>query len=203
MTTRNSRLNQWNPWKLTTIGMAVVLATALITGIVVANISGRTEPQAEAPQAAVPPTPADQLAAPPPPPAEQGVPPPAAQQGAPPPPAQVAAPPPPPAAPERHAAARPSSADIEACNRYASSVAGNKTTEAVTNGLIGGALGAALGAASGAIAGGGSGAGKGAGIGGLVGAAAGTIYGLNKANQGDAHAEAAYRACMRRRGYTG
>jgi hypothetical protein len=185
MSTRKSRLQQRNPWKLAMIGMTAVLAAVLVAGVVVASISGHNEPQAQAPQSAVPPTPADQLAAPPPP-----------QAAAP-------APPPPAAAPERQAAVRPSDADIEACNRYASSVAGDKTTETVTNGLIGGALGAALGAASGAIAGGGSGAGKGAGIGGLVGAAAGTVYGLNKANQSDSRAAAAYRACMRRRGYTG
>lgn len=29
-----------NPWKLTTIGMALVIATALATGLVVANWSG-------------------------------------------------------------------------------------------------------------------------------------------------------------------
>jgi hypothetical protein len=150
-------------------------------------ISGHKEPQAEVPQSAVPPTPAGQLTAPPPPPAAQFV---------------APAPPPPPAAPERHAAVRPSAADIEACNRYASSVSREKTTQTLTDALVGGALGAGLGAASGAIAGGGSGAGKGAGIGGLVGAAAGTVYGLNKANRSDSDAAAAYRACMRRQGYT-
>lgn len=52
-----------NPWKLTAIGMAVVMATALVTGLVVANWSGgdRTaqeqkapEPKAQAPRAAAP-----------------------------------------------------------------------------------------------------------------------------------------------------
>ena len=28
---------KWNPWKLTAIGMALVIATALVTGLVVAN----------------------------------------------------------------------------------------------------------------------------------------------------------------------
>jgi hypothetical protein len=28
---------RWNPWKMTTIGMALVIATALVTGLVVAN----------------------------------------------------------------------------------------------------------------------------------------------------------------------
>ena len=32
---------KWNPWKVTAIGMAVVFATALITGLVVANWSGQ------------------------------------------------------------------------------------------------------------------------------------------------------------------
>lgn len=39
--------NTWNPWKLTTIGMALVLSTALVTGLVVANWSG-TEPSQKA-----------------------------------------------------------------------------------------------------------------------------------------------------------
>jgi hypothetical protein len=35
-------LESWkNPWKLTAIGMALVIATALLTGLVVANWSGR------------------------------------------------------------------------------------------------------------------------------------------------------------------
>ena len=37
--------NGWNPWKLTTIGMALVLTTALVTGLVVANWSGTEPPQ--------------------------------------------------------------------------------------------------------------------------------------------------------------
>jgi len=47
----------WNPWKLTTIGMALVLATALVTGLVVANWSG-----SEPPQKAAAPAPAAQRA---------------------------------------------------------------------------------------------------------------------------------------------
>lgn len=149
---------EWNPWQLTTIGMAVAFATALATGVVVAHYVAAPKPEvvASAPSRPV---------------------------GA------------------QHAAARPGSADIEACNQYASSSARDKTTETLTDALIGGAVGAGVGAAGGAIAGGGSGAGKGAGIGGLVGATAGTLYGLNNANQNDQRAAAAYRACMRRRGY--
>lgn len=32
--------SSWNPWKLTTIGILLVMATALVTGLVVANWSG-------------------------------------------------------------------------------------------------------------------------------------------------------------------
>ena len=31
----------WNPWKLATIGLSVMVATALVTGLVVASWSGR------------------------------------------------------------------------------------------------------------------------------------------------------------------
>ncbi len=165
---------QFNPWKFATLGIGLVLATALITGVVVANYSAS-------------------------PPLEQPAQPPVNRQP-PPAPARVANAGPP-APPIRQARAEPSSADIDACNRYASSTAEGKTKETLTDALIGGALGAGLGAAGGAIAGGGSGAGKGAGIGALVGAAGGTVYGLNESNQRDARAAQAYRACMKHRGY--
>ncbi len=182
----------WNPWKYATLGILIVLATALITGVVVANYVGNHNAATDLnppPQAADAP-PGQRLAAP-----------------------TTAAPPPPPRAnwapgaprssawgATRYASARPSKSDIERCNRYASE-ARNHTGQTLTDTLFGGALGAGLGAASGAIAGGGGGAGKGAGIGGLVGAAAGTLYGLNQANQEDKRSVAAYRACMRRHGY--
>jgi hypothetical protein len=102
-----------------------------------------------------------------------------------------------------HAPTRPSASDIEACNQYARSSTGDKTSEVVKDALIGGALGAGVGAAGGAIAEGGKGAGKGAAIGGIVGAAAGTLYGLNETRQNDARYVSAYRACMRSKGYTG
>src|SRR5438132_6247224 len=62
---RGHDMNSWNPWKLTTIGLLLVIATALITGLVVANRTGssdsdksaKTEP-APAPVAAVQPAPA-------------------------------------------------------------------------------------------------------------------------------------------------
>lgn len=31
----------WNPWKLATIGLSVMVATALVTGLVVASLGGR------------------------------------------------------------------------------------------------------------------------------------------------------------------
>ncbi len=99
--------------------------------------------------------------------------------------------------------ARPSASDIAACNQYASSMAGDKTTETLKDALVGGVIGAGVGAAGGAIAGGGKGAGKGAGIGGLVGATAGTLYGLSDTRQTDARYVGAYRGCMRSRGYSG
>src|SRR3954471_9678001 len=38
----------WNPWKLTAIGMAVVVVTALVTGLVVANWTGAERDRAAA-----------------------------------------------------------------------------------------------------------------------------------------------------------
>ena len=32
--------NGWNPWKITAIGLSVVVVTALVTGLVVANWTG-------------------------------------------------------------------------------------------------------------------------------------------------------------------
>lgn len=47
----------WNPWKAATIGIAVVMATALITGLVVANWNsrGRPKPAAAVSRGAIPP----------------------------------------------------------------------------------------------------------------------------------------------------
>jgi hypothetical protein len=42
--------NGWNPWKITAIGMSVVVATALVTGLVVANWTGTQRDRAEADQ---------------------------------------------------------------------------------------------------------------------------------------------------------
>jgi uncharacterized protein YcfJ len=98
------------------------------------------------------------------------------------------------------AAAEPSRAVVEDCNRYAAE-ATRDTQRLVKDGVVGGAIGAGLGAAGGAIADGGKGAGKGAGIGAIAGVAAGTLYGLNEENRRTDAARAAYQTCMARRGY--
>jgi hypothetical protein len=166
-----------NPWKVTAIGMAVVVVTALVTGLVVANWTGERADQ-KAPLA-------DQKAQ-----LQEQKPQQRAQQAA---PARVAA-----------ATATPTPNAVEACNKYAASEAGSKdkTMEVVKDGAIGAVVGAAVGAAGGAIAGGGKGAGKGAAIGGVVGAGGGTLYGLNENKKHDERYRAAYASCMRARGYT-
>jgi hypothetical protein len=174
-----------NPWKLTSIGLGLIIATAAVTGLVVANRTGNdsdkkavevsgnraTSRVAGSPAApAAPTTPTVPMA-----------------------PAAPAAP----AVPTRTA--------IEACNQHAATQAGqrNKTVDTVKDAGIGAVAGAVVGAAGGAIAGGGRGAGTGAAIGGLVGAGGGTLYGLNENKQHDEHYREAYAACMRSRGYTG
>jgi hypothetical protein len=188
-------MSNWNPWKMTAIGMALAIATSLITGLVVANWSKPSQPSdspSSQPSAAVPPP----VAAPPP------------ASGTAPSPAAVPA-----AAPHgrvRHIASNqaphaptPKAVDVDACNAYAKEQAGDKTVETVKDALVGAVAGAGVGAAGGAIAGGGKGAGKGAGIGGVVGAAAGTLYGLNEGRSHDARYVQAYRTCMKGHGYTG
>lgn len=151
----------WNPWKMTAIGMALVIITALVTGLVVANWPGKNGKE-EA----------------------QTV------------PARRAT-----AARVHRVVATPSAADIEACDRYARSVAGSRTSDVLSDALIGGAVGAGVGAAGGAIAGGGKNVGKGAAIGGLAGATAGTIHGLSKPSTSDPRYVEAYRSCLRGRGF--
>ena len=167
-----------NPWKLTTIGLAVVMVTALVTGLVVAYWSGN---QADRQVAAV---------------------------GTPPPPPPVAASPAPrpAAAPtSQRVATVPTRTSIDACHQYAAAQASqrDKTVELVKDGAIGAVGGAAVGAAGGAIAGGGSGAGKGAAIGGLLGAGVGSLYGLNETQKQDQRYRDAYAKCMHSHGYTG
>jgi hypothetical protein len=174
-------MSHGNSWKMTAIGMALVITTALVTGLVVANWSAPDRPSGAPP--------AVSLASPPSPSA------PAAGAGR----ASTGTP----ATGPASARPTPTAADVEACNTYARAQVGDKTVETVKDALIGAAAGAGVGAVGGAIAGGGKGAGKGAGIGGAVGAAAGTLYGLNEARSHDTRYVQAYRACMNGRGYTG
>jgi len=171
-------MSDWNPWKMTAIGMALVMVTALVTGLVVASWNSSDKPQ----------SPTTTTASQTPPPSASAAPPSSAARPAQSPPRRVAT---------------PTAADIETCNGYAKSQAGDKTVEVVKDALIGAAAGAGVGAAGGAIAGGGKGAGKGAGVGGVVGAAAGTLYGLNEGKSHDARYVQAYSACMKGRGYAG
>jgi hypothetical protein len=164
-----------NPWKLTAIGMAVVVVTALVTGLVVANWTGTERDRAALEK------PTTKVAEP------------AAPR-----PARVAATVP--ATPSTSAIeACNRYAAAEAGKQRDTQ---DKTVEVVKDGAIGAALGAAVGAAGGAIADGGKGAGKGAAIGGLVGAGAGTLYGLNENKKSDERYRTAYASCMRSRGYS-
>jgi hypothetical protein len=175
-------MNAWNPWKVTAIAMGLVMATALVTGLVVANWTGtdrdrKTEalkapaPAADTPTKAAlrPSTPARTVTAQAP-----GTP------------------------------AVPTQAAVAACNQWAAQQAGSrdKTVDTVKDAGIGALVGAAVGAAGGAIADGGKGAGKGAAIGGVLGAGGGTLYGLNENKKHDENYRAAYASCMRSRGYT-
>ncbi len=184
--------NAWNPWKMTAIGLALVIATALVSGLVVAYWTGR-EPQqkTEAPAEVSKPAPAPVAGTRPANRTEARVTTPVA-----PPPQMTGAQPVP---------AVPTQAAINACNQYAATHVGqrDKTVETVKDAAIGALLGAAVGAAGGAIADGGKGAGKGAAIGGVVGAGGGTLYGLNENKQADQRYRDAYATCMRSRGYSG
>jgi len=174
-------MDKWNPWKVTALAMALVMATALITGLVVANWSGSNREVAQPTS-----SPANARLGQQPRPASAK---PATSQ------MQTA-----PVAP-----AVPTQEVVDACNRYASVQVGesDKTTEVVKDAAIGAVVGAAVGAAGGAIAGGGKGAGKGAAIGGVVGAGGGTLYGLNENKKNDEKYRAAYSSCMHSRGYNG
>jgi hypothetical protein len=165
----------WNPWKLTAIGLGLAVITAVVTGVVVANWSGRdVEHKAETPGGATRPATTAQSSTP----------------------APAAAPQP---------AALPSQATIAACNQHAAAQSSQRshTKEVVIDGAIGAAAGVVVGAAGGAVAGGGSGAGKGAVIGGVLGAGGGALYGVNENRKNDVHYRDAYATCMRARGYTG
>ena len=177
-------------WKITAIGILVVVATAVITGLVVAN---RTAPDTSV---------ATQTPTPPAGVATQAPNRPAATGQA---PAQ------PPAATETpKRSGVPPQEIVNACNRQAAAQAGSapragtdKAWDVGKDAGVGALGGAAVGAAGGAIAGGGKGAGKGALIGGLVGAGGGTLYGMWDNKKNDERFRAAYASCMHTRGYTG
>ena len=162
-----------NRWKLTSIAMGLVAATALTTGLVVANWAGKSSDKQTTDTVQARPAPRE-----------------ASSQPAP--PAQPRA-----AVPAQSViAACNQSAATQVGQR-------DKTVDTVKDGAIGAVAGAAVGAAGGAIAGGGRGAGTGAAIGGLVGAGGGTLYGLNENKKHDERYRDAYAACMRSHGYTG
>jgi hypothetical protein len=163
----------WNPWKVTTLGLALVMATALVTGLVVANWSGWS-PESEPRFATRPASPQRSAAVKPAQPTTRGA------------PAGVGV---------------PTREVIEACNRRAAAEVGehDKTQEVVKDAAIGAVVGTA--ATGGTAVGGGKGAGKGAAIGGIVGAGGGTLYGLNENREHDEKYRAAYSRCTRSRGY--
>ena len=166
--------NGWNPWKLTAIGMAVVVVTALVTGLVVANWTGGERDRA------VEDRPSTKMVGQPAKPARVS--------------SAVAA------TPSKNAieACNRYAASEAGARRDTK----DKTVEIVKDGAIGAAVGAAVGAAGGAIADGGKGAGKGAIIGGLAGAGGGSLYGIYDNKKHDERYRTAYSSCMRSRGYT-
>ena len=152
----------YNHWKLATIGMALVLTTALITGVTTAYFTRPTDgPAVVAPAplavAATPPVPARRTAQP----MARPV---AAEPVT---SAPVTSAPAPAASPTRPVATVP--ADC--------STGGDRALRIAKPGAVGGLVGAGLGAAGAAIAGGGKAAGQGALIGGLAGAVLGSGYG--------------------------
>jgi hypothetical protein len=174
-----------NPWKLISVGMALVGTTALTTGLVV----GSWTPDAPRPLSL-------------PPAAEPARTPVISPARLAPAPVRVVA-----AAPIRRVstapvAAEPSPSVAEQCAREAEARVGarNKTVEVVKDGAVGAVVGALVGAAGGAIADGGSGAGKGAAIGGVLGAGSGAVYGVYGNGKHDERVREAQAACLRARG---
>jgi hypothetical protein len=161
-----------NPWKVTAIAMALVLATALITGAVVANWTGSRELERNTETVKTEPLKSAAV--------RMAVAPQSSAQ----------------ATPSR------STIETCNRQATLQAGAPDKTTEVVKDAAIGAVLGAAVGAAGGAIADGGQGAGKGAAIGGLVGAGGGTLFGLNENRKHDEQYRDAYARCMRSRGYS-
>ena len=142
-----------NPWKLATIGMALVGTTALGTGLTTSYML-RIPGPADAQTAAAPKPPRAVVASMAPSPLSRAV-------------APVA---PPRVTPVSATATIPADCDT----------GGERALRIAKPGVVGALLGAGLGAAGGAIADGGKAAGKGALIGGLAGAALGGGYGAYK-----------------------
>jgi hypothetical protein len=174
-------------WKLTAIGMALVIVTAVATGLVVANWYGPDVPKtAETQPAASPELPPRTAMAP----------------------TTPAVAPSQPSTTQPAATGTPARAVTDACNQYAANHAPaaqtqkEKVVDVVKDAAVGAVGGAAVGALGGAIGGGGKGAGKGAAIGGILGGGAGTVYGIYENRKNDQAYRAAYSSCMKSRGYT-
>jgi hypothetical protein len=178
-----------NPWKLATVGILLVGATAAATMLVIGRDSKTESPESQAAQETKALSGTEEKTLP-----AESKKTASAQHSA----RNTSAPPPP---SYSQPAGRPSQSVMEACNKHASEEVNSKTEEVLTSAAVGAVIGAAVGAAGGAIAGGGSGAGKGAAIGGVTGAAGGSLYGLNESKSHDAQYQAAYSSCMRSKGY--
>ena len=154
-----------NPWKLATVGMALVGTTALGTGLTTAYMMRppvAAEAQAPAVASLATATPRALVAPRPAVAARPLTPQPVTQR--------VTTAPPPRVTPVSTAAPAPADCDT----------GGERAMRIAKPGVVGALLGAGLGAAGGAIADGGKAAGKGALIGGLAGAALGGGYGAYK-----------------------
>ena len=171
---------EMNQWKLATIGLLVIGATAGITAFVMGGKSSLTTPTDAVPAREAP---ASHEAAP----SHEA----AASHAAPKPEHK--------AAPVQHA--QPPESVVLACNKEAEEKVASKTEEVVKDAAIGAVIAAGVGAASGAIADGGKGAGKGAAIGSVVGVAGGSLYGLNENKTQDERFRTAYASCLQAKGY--
>ena len=152
-----------NPWKLATIGLALMGTTALGTGLTTAWVMRSPAPATAQETAVTPPAPSTTLARMAPGAPAYSVTPAVQRTSAPAPVARTSTP------------VRPVSTAAADCGTN-----GERVMRIAKPGLIGALLGAGAGAATGAIADGGKAAGKGALIGGLAGTALGAGYGAYK-----------------------
>jgi len=152
---------QQNPWKLATIGLALMGTTALGTGLTTAWMMQPPAPATAQETAVSPPAPSTVARMAPAAPGYSVTP--AVQRTSAPPVARASTP------------VRPVSTAAAECGTN-----GERVMRIAKPGLIGALLGAGAGAATGAIADGGKAAGKGALIGGLAGTALGAGYGAYK-----------------------